>query len=190
MLAWNMFSWTLSKTSMSMVGNSYLVSKVYFPRLILPLSGTLSTMLDLVVSLAMMLVLFFILRRRARSGAVRPADLDRAAAVLALGAGLMAASMTVDYRDVQHILAGPDSFHAVCQPRGVSTCRTCRPGISGPFFIVNPLAGLIDGFRWSLAAHAATADGGCGLVGFVSIGLFMLGAAVFRRTERKLADVI
>jgi lipopolysaccharide transport system permease protein len=57
LIAWNVFAWTLTKTSLSMVGNAYLVSKVYFPRLILPLSGTLSTMLDVGISLGVFAVL-------------------------------------------------------------------------------------------------------------------------------------
>ena len=56
LLAWNLFSATLSKTSLSLVGNSYLISKVYFPRLILPLSGALSTLLDFTVSAAVLLI--------------------------------------------------------------------------------------------------------------------------------------
>src|SRR5262245_52302796 len=57
LMAWNIFGWTLTKTSLSMVGNSYLISKVYFPRLILPLSGTLSTLLDSAVSFAVLAAL-------------------------------------------------------------------------------------------------------------------------------------
>jgi len=95
MLAWNVFSWTLTKTSMSMVGNAYLVSKVYFPRLILPLSGTLSTMLDVAVSMALMVVMFIVFRVPPGLALLTLPIWVALILCLSLGLGLIAAAMTV-----------------------------------------------------------------------------------------------
>ena len=189
MLAWNVFSWTLTKTSMSMVGNAYLVSKVYFPRLVLPLSGTLSTMLDVTVSLAMMVVLFFAYRVVPGLALFVLPIWIVLLLCLALGIGLMAAAMTVDYRDVQHILPVliPFMMYASAVAYPVSKVPVRWQGV---FFIVNPLVGLMEGFRWSLLHTPQPPMLYVAWSAFVSIALFILGAAVFRRTERKAADVI
>jgi len=107
----------------------------------------------------------------------------------ALGIGLMAAAMTVDYRDVQHILPVliPFMMYASAVAYPVSKVP---PRWQGLFFIVNPLVGLIEGFRWSLLHTPQPPMAYVAWSAFVSIGLFVLGAAVFRRTERKAADVI
>jgi lipopolysaccharide transport system permease protein len=189
MMAWNVFSWTLTKTSMSMVGNAYLVSKVYFPRLVLPLSGTLSTMLDVVVSLAMMVVLFLVYRVVPGLALFVLPVWIVLLLCLALGIGLIAAALTVDYRDVQHILPVliPFMMYASTVAYPVSKVPV---GWQGIFFIVNPLVGLIEGFRWSLLHTPPPPLRYAAWSAFVSIALFILGAAVFRRTERKAADVI
>ena len=189
MLAWNVFSWTLTKTSMSMVGNAYLVSKVYFPRLVLPLSGTLSTMLDVMVSLAMMVVLFLVYRVVPGLALFVLPIWIVLLLCLALGIGLMAAAMTVDYRDVQHIMPVliPFMMYASAVAYPVSKVPARWQGL---FFILNPLVGLIEGFRWSLLHTPQPPIGYVAWSAFVSIALFVLGAAVFRRAERKAADVI
>jgi lipopolysaccharide transport system permease protein len=190
LLAWNLFSLTLSKTSLSLVGNSYLVSKVYFPRLILPLSGTLSTLLDFAVALGVYFALL------ALSG-FSPHPLVVLLPVwiglifcLALGAGFVAAALTVNYRDIQHILpiviplllyASPVAYDVTQIPAGYQTV----------FYLVNPLAALIAGLRASLLPGSTLPP--LVFVGWsavVAIALFLFGAAVFKRTERSFADVV
>jgi lipopolysaccharide transport system permease protein len=190
LLAWNIFSWTLSKTGLSMVGNSYLVSKVYFPRLILPLSGAISTLIDFAVSFCVMLVLLGVY-------GVWPGPQILLLPVwillmlcLAMGAGLIAAALTVDYRDVQHILPFLIPFMLYASPVAYDVSQI-SPRYQAAFYLLNPLAPLIAGFRWSILGTTPPPP----MVYIIwsaalSLGLFMIGAAVFRRTERKFADVI
>ena len=189
LIAWNIFSWTLTKTSLSMVGNSYLISKVYFPRLILPLSGTISTLLDSAVSFAVLGVLLVFY-------GVRP-GLELALVpvwillllCLALGVGLVAAALTVEYRDVQHILPIVVPFLLYASPVAYDVSHL-PARYRGVFFVVNPLAGLIESLRSSLLHRPLPAlvyilwSSGCAL------GIFVAGAAIFKRTERRFADVI
>ena len=190
LLAWNLFSATLSKTSLSLVGNSYLISKVYFPRLILPLSGAISTLLDFAVSMAVLLAV------QAMLGILPPVAFVLFPVwlllilFLALGAGFVAAAMTVEYRDIQHILPILIPFALYASPVTYDVSQI-PAAYQRAFYIVNPLAALIVAFRASVL-------GGTAMPPFpyvvwsaaVAVFLFLFGAAVFRRTERKFADVV
>jgi lipopolysaccharide transport system permease protein len=190
LLMWNLFSTTLNKTSLSLVGNSYLISKVYFPRLALPVSGTLSTLLDFVVALAVLFVMQMFY------GVVPEWQLLLAplwvgmALCLALGAGLVAAALTVQYRDIQHILPILVPFMLYASPVAYDVTQI-PGGYQQVFYLVNPLAAPIVAFRASVLP-------GCPMPplpylawsAVMAAGLFVVGAAVFRRTERRFADVV
>ena len=190
LLAWNLFSATLSKTSLSLVGNSYLISKVYFPRLILPLSGALSTLLDFALSLTVLVVVQAIL------GVAPPLRFVWAPVwivltlFLALGIGFVAAALAVEYRDIQHILPILIPFALYASPVAYDVSQI-PVAYQRAFYLVNPFAALIVAFRSSVLGGSAMpplpyiAWSVC-----VAVFLFFFGAAVFRRTERKFADVV
>ena len=189
LLAWNVFSWTLTKTSLSLVGNAYLISKVYFPRLILPLGSTLSTLLDFLVSFAVMVVLLVAYGIAPGWPLLLLPIWIALLLCLALGAGFIAAALTVDYRDVQHILPILIPFVLYASPVAYDVSKL-PSRYQTAFFLVNPLASLIEGFRWSLLGRELPHWPYLVWSAALAIGLFMFGAAVFRRTERKFADVI
>jgi len=190
LLMWNLFSMTLNKTSLSLVGNSYLISKVYFPRLILPISGTLATLLDFAIAL---IVLFVV---QAFYGIAPEWQLMLVPVwiamvlCLALGAGLIAAALTVQYRDVQHILPILIPFMLYASPVAYDVTQIPE-SYQRLFYLINPLAAPIVAFRASLLTTAPMPPPQY-LVwsATVAVGLFALGAAVFKRTERKFADVV
>jgi lipopolysaccharide transport system permease protein len=189
-LAWNLFGTTLSKTSLSLVGNSYLISKVYFPRLVLPISGTLSTLLDFSVSLAVLIVLLAVYGIAPGWGVVLLPIWLALILLLALGAGFVAAALTVDYRDIQHILPILIPFMLYASPVAYDVSQI-PPAYQAAYYLVNPLAGLIASFRASLLP-ASTMPPGWAVVwsATLAVGLFLFGAAVFRRMERKFADAV
>ena len=187
--AWNLFGWTLSKTSSSMVGNAYLVSKVYFPRLILPLSGTLSTLLDFSVSMAVMVVLMVIYGVRPGWALLVLPIWACLLLCMSLGIGFIAAALTVDYRDVQYILPILIPFMLYASPVAYPASRL-PVHYQRLFFLLNPIAALIEGFRWSLLHTARPPLPYVAWSAAVAVTLFIFGAAVFRRTERNVADVI
>ena len=189
LLVWNAFAWTLSKSSLSMVGNAYLVSKVYFPRLILPLSGTLSTLLDFTVSLSVLVLGLAVLHIWPGWPLLLLPVWILLVICLALGAGLICAALTVRYRDIQHILPILIPFLLYASPVAYQV-EHIPAQYQSLFYLINPLAALMGGFRWSTLGTPippllyliwSTA---------LSIAMFLLGAAVFRRTERQFADVI
>jgi homopolymeric O-antigen transport system permease protein len=190
LLMWNLFSMTLNKTSLSLVGNSYLISKVYFPRLILPISGTLATLLDFAVALGVLFVL------QAFYGIVPQWQLVLVPVwiaivlCLALGAGLIAAALTVQYRDIQHILPILIPFMLYASPVAYDVTQIPE-GYQRLFYLINPLAAPIVGFRASLLPAAPMPPlPYLAWSALVAVGMFGLGAAVFKRTERRFADVV
>lgn len=187
--AWNVFSATLAKTSACMVGNAALVSKVYFPRLILPLSLVASTLIDLIVSLALLAVLLVVYELPPSAPMLLLPAWLLLLVLLALGLGLIGAALTVTYRDVQYALpvlipfvlyASPVAYRVSDVPAAYQTA----------FYVANPLASLIEGFRWSLVGTAAPAWPWVLYASAVALVVFVTGALTFHRMERKFADVI
>ncbi len=189
LLVWNLFSATLSKTSLSMVGNSYLVSKVYFPRLVLPLSGAVSTMLDFAVASGVLLVLMLVYGVSPGWPLLTTPIWILLLLCLAMGAGLIAAALIVTYRDVQHILPVVIPFLLYASPVAYDVSQISAR-YQAPFYMLNPLAALIGGFRWSVLGTTPPPAPYVLWSCLVTAAFFILGAAVFRRTERRFADVI
>jgi len=190
LLVWNLFSMTLNKTSLSLVGNSYLISKVYFPRLILPLSGTLSTLLDFAVALVVLFVMQGVYGVTPGWQLLLAPMWIAIVIFLALGTGLIAASLTVQYRDIQHILPVLIPFMLYASPVAYDVTQIPE-GYQRLFYLLNPVAAPIVAFRASLLPTAPLPPLPY-LIWSASAaaGLFVLGAAVFRRTERRFADVV
>jgi lipopolysaccharide transport system permease protein len=189
MLIWNAFNSTLTKAANSLVGNTQLVSKVYFPRLILPLSTALSTMLDFLIALALLAVMMAVYHVRPGWAILTLPFLIALTVMFAMGLGLIAAALTVSYRDVQYILPILLPFVLYASPIGYTI--NVVPQHLKMFFHANPLTGLLEACRWALFAQA----GGPSLRTFtysalMAVLVFVIGASVFVRMERKFADVI
>ena len=188
MLAWNAFSATLTKTSGCLLQNSNLVSKVYFPRLALPLSTVFSTLIDFSVALMMMVVLMVINHVVPTLAVLLLPVWLLLVMLLAMGVGLYTSALMVSYRDVQFILPVLTQFLLYASPIAYSAALI--PAKYKLIFDMNPLTGLLEGFRWSLLGTAHPAWGTVGYAAAVSVVVFVLGAFSFKKMERKFADVI
>jgi lipopolysaccharide transport system permease protein len=188
LLGWNLFSTTLTKVSMSLVGNTNLVSKVYFPRLVLPLSTVFSTLLDFVIALAMLTIIMAFTHVRPGLGLVTLPIWASLLLLLSLGVGLFAAALAVTYRDIQYILPVATQFLLYASP--VAYALSAVPKKWHTVYMLNPISSLLEGFRWSLLNHGALQPSMIAYASAVSIGVFLLGAFAFRRMERQFADVI
>ena len=148
-LIWNAFNSTVTKANMSLVQNANLVSKIYFPRLVLPLSIVLSTLVDFSLSFGVM-VLLMIGFHIAPSFAILLTPLFLLFALtLAVGVGLFTAALTVQYRDVQYIVPIVMQFLFFASPVNFAL-PTDVPNAVRIFYGINPLTPLIEGMRWCI----------------------------------------
>lgn len=192
LLGWNVFSGTVVKTSASLVQNSNLISKVYFPRLILPLSMMFSTLIDFAVAFTLLPVLM-IIGHVAPSVALLTLPLWFALLLLlALGIGMYTAALAVTYRDVQYVIPVLMQFLLYASPVAypLTFALAKLPPAFRSFYFLNPLAGLLQGFRWSLLGHGSLPVAPVAYSAAVSLLVFLGGAFAFKKMERKFADVI
>ena len=193
MLGFTVFSSTLSKSSASLVGNSQLVSKVFFPRLVLPLSTVLSTLVDFGVSLVMLFVLMAIYRIVPGVQILLVPLWLALMLLMSLGCGLVAAAVMVSYRDVQYVLPVVVNLLTFASPIAYATSFVASklPAGSEPlYFLLNPLASLLEAFRWSLLGSGEVNWGYVVYSAVFALALFAIGAFAFKKMERKFADVI
>jgi lipopolysaccharide transport system permease protein len=193
MLPWQFFSNSLSSASQSIVSNSNLITKVYFPRLIIPTSSVVVSFVDLLVAASALLALmmWFLFWPTWR---VVTLPLFVALAILAaLGPGLIISSLTVRYRDFRFIVPFIAQFGLYISPVAYSS-TVVREKFGEHVFLLyslNPMVGVIDGFRWALLRGDSKLYWAGFLTSFLlSFLLCVIGFRHFRSTERKLADVI
>ncbi len=188
LLPWQLFAGSLSGAANSLVGSAGLLTKVYFPRLIVPLAAALATLVDFFVSLVVLAVLM-IYYQRVPSAAILTLPLFLALAlVTSLGVGLWFAALNVRYRDVQYVLPFIVQLWLFASPVAYSASLIHSP-IGRAIYGLNPMAGVIQGFRWALLGAPAP-----GLLIWPSVGvaiaLLVSGLFVFKRLEETFADVI
>lgn len=193
MLAFTVFSSIITKASMSLVQNSQMISKVFFPRLILPLSITTSSFLDFVVGMGLMIVLMVGYHLIPGLGFLLLPLWLFLIAILALGLGLFFGALMVSYRDVQYVLPVLVSLLTFASPISypVSFVTAKLPVAVQPFyFLLNPLAPLLSAFRWSLIGRGEVNWGYVAFASVVSVLIFVAGAFSFKAMEGRFADVI
>ncbi|NLG48562.1 MAG: ABC transporter permease [Chloroflexi bacterium] len=190
LLPWNYFSSALTRSSTSVVGSAHLITKVYFPRLIIPISGVLSGLADLLVSFIVLIgmMLAFGIAPTARM-AVLPL-LILLAMLTALGFGLWLAALNVRYRDINYLLPFLVQVWMYLTP--VVYGSGLIPGEYHFLLSLNPMTGVVEGFRWALLGSASTPLSMPLLAVSVVIALAVLvsGAYFFRSTERSFADIV
>ncbi|MEI6916319.1 MAG: ABC transporter permease, partial [Armatimonadota bacterium] len=191
-LAWMLFAGTLSKSSICLVGNAHLVSKIYFPRLVLPLSTVLGVLLDVGVALVMLVVMLALFHITPSIGILLLPVWAVLVLMIALGLGLFAAALTVTYRDIQYVLPVFLQLMMYASPVAYQLDFAVQKmgGNLKWFFYANPLSGLLEAFRWSLLGVGSLNTGLLTYSVVFAFVIFAFGAFSFRRMERRFADVI
>lgn len=195
MLAYNVFSNTLTKAGICLVGNAQLVSKVYFPRMVLPLSTAISSLLDFAVASVILIAMMIVYHVHVGWGILLMPVLLAVIMTLALGFGLWASALTVSYRDVQYILPVLIQFAMYASPVGftlawvIEKLQPHHPRVV-PFYMLNPLASLLEAFRWSWLGRGDLHWGWLAYSLAFSLAALLAGGIAFRRMERRFADVI
>ena len=188
-LPWQFFAAALLETSASLIGNTSLISKVYFPRLIIPVAAVATAFVDFVITLGMLAVLMLWYGVAPAPPLLALPLFILLAALLSLGLGLLLGALTVTYRDFRYIVPFLVQLGLFVSPIAFSTSQV--PERWRTVYGLNPLVGIIDGFRWSILAGRTPLEPAW-LVSSVAVtaASLVVGMWYFRRMERGFADVI
>ena len=189
MLPWQFFANAFSESSNSLIGNANLISKVYFPRLVIPTSSVIVSFVDFLISGIILIGLMLWYNFWPSWRLIALPALIAVAFAAAMGAGLWISALNVKYRDFRYIVPFVVQFGLYISPVGFSS--SVVPEQYRLLYSINPMVGVIDGFRWAILGS----DASFYLPGFLlSIGLVALlfwgGLWFFRKTERTFADII
>jgi len=189
MLPWQFFSNALSEASNSLIGNANLISKVYFPRLIIPASAVITSFVDFLIS-AIILVCLMVWYRFAPDWRILSLPLFVGIAfAAAMGAGLWLTALNVKYRDFRYIVPFIVQFGLYVSPVGFSSGIV--PEKWRLLYSLNPMVGVIDGFRWAILGNESKIYLPGFILSMAIVGLLLVtGILYFRKTEKSFADVI
>lgn len=188
MLPWQLFANSLTQSGGSLLANANLVSKVYFPRLLLPLAAVAVSLVDFLITLAALAALMTWYGITPSWRVLTLPFFIAVAAALALGVGLWLAALSVRYRDIRHVTPFLVQFGLYLSPVGFSSSLV--PEDYRLLYSLNPMVGVIDGFRWALL-DTASLDLASLMLSLLLIAAVLAGGiGLFRKTERTFADVI
>jgi len=188
MVLWQLFSQSITEASNSVTTNERLISKVYFPRLFVPLSAVLASLLDFLVSLIVLAVLLACFRIVPSFDVVLLPLFVLLAAMSSLGAGLWLSALNVKYRDVRYTVTFIVQFWFLATP--IAYPLSAVPERWRLLYDLNPMVGAIEGFRWALHNTAGFPAVAVVLSATSAAILFLTGLYYFRRTEDTFADFI
>jgi lipopolysaccharide transport system permease protein len=188
LLPWNFFSGALTRSVSSVVGSANLITKVYFPRLTIPIAATVAGAVDFAVAFVVLLGMMLWFRISPTWGVVVLPFFLLLALAAALAAGLWFSALNVKYRDVGHAIPVVVQLWMFASPLFYPVSLV--PAKWRLLYSLNPMVGVIEGFRWALLGKARPDLVLLG-IGVVVVALLLLtGVAYFRRTERAFGDVI
>ena len=192
LLPWQFFANSLAEASNSLIGNANLISKVYFPRLIVPASAVITSLADLLISFGLLLALMLWYRFQPGWEFLTLPLWSAWAFVAALGPGLLITALNVKYRDFRYVIPFLVQFGLYVSPVGFSSAElTGKLHLARAVYSLNPIVGVIDGFRWAVGGATEPLYGpGLAASAAVTLGFLWLGVWYFRKMERTFADVI
>jgi lipopolysaccharide transport system permease protein len=188
LLPWMYFASAVTHGSTSLVTNAPLISKVYFPRLIIPISSVLPALVDLTVGLVALLVLMIAMGASPGWQIVSLPFFVFMAVAAALAITLWASALDVQYRDIRYAI--PFMVQVLMFATPVVYPVSLAPPSLRALMGLNPMAGVVEGWRWALFGHAAPGWSMVAVSCAVTVFLLASGALYFRRVERSFADVI
>ncbi len=188
LLPWQLFAHALTQSSNSLVMNERLITKVYFPRLVIPISAVLAGLVDFAIAFVVLLGMMFYYGIVPTMAVLTLPLFLLLAVATALAVGLWLSALNVQYRDVRHTIPFLTQFWLFATPIAYSS--TLVPEQWRALYGLNPMAGVVEGFRWALLGKA----GGMGplvIVSAVAVTVLLIGGLVyFRQMEKTFADII
>lgn len=188
LVPWAFFANGLNQASNSLVGNSNLIKKVYFPRLSMPIASVLGGLIDFVLAFLMLIGMMFYYGVKPTADVIWLPFFVLLTVITSLGASLWLSAMYVHFRDVRHIIPFLTQIWLFATPIAYPSSL-----LEGPWRVVygiNPMVGVVEGFRWALLGTETAPGPTIAFSVIVAIGLLLSGAFYFRRMEKTFADVV
>ena len=189
LLPWQLFSNALTTSANSGVGSAHLVSKVYFPRLIVPISSVTATLVDFAIVFVITIAMMAAYGVWPNAAIVLLPLFVLFALAAALAVGLWASALNVRYRDVRYVMPFIAQFWLLASPVAYSSSVIKSPVWRAVLYTLNPMVGVIDGFRWALLGSAPPSALIVPSI-IVTAVLLVGGVYYFKRTEAIFVDVI
>lgn len=188
LLPWQLFAYSLTESSNSLVANQNLITKVYFPRLIIPMSTVLAGLVDFAIAFCVFILLMGYYGIVPTQAILALPLFVLLAVGLALGAGLWLSALNVQYRDVRYTVPFLTQFWLFATP--IAYPSSLVPESWRALYGINPMAGVVEGFRWALLGTPAVSGGLLITSGIVALAILVSGLHYFCRMERTFADTV
>ena len=191
-LPWQFFATAMSEASNSLIGNSNLISKIYFPRLVVPAGAVITSFVDFLITLGLLAVTMIYFQFMPGWQLATLPLFVLLAFGAAFGIGLWLSALNVEYRDFRYIVPFIVQFGMYISPVGFGSADVASKGVVlYSLYSLNPMVGVIEGFRWSLLAGKTPLDVQAVLTSVAVVFLLLVsGVWYFRKMERTFADVI
>jgi len=188
LVPWGFFANGLSQSSNSLVGSSHLITKVYFPRLIVPLGSVFSGIVDFLVAFAVLLAMMLYYGLLPSINVLWLPLFVLLALVTSLGVGLWLSALNVEYRDVRYIVPFITQFWLFATPIAYPSSLLHQPWRT--IYGLNPMVGVVEGFRWALLRSNTAPGPIIAVSASAAVVILITGAFYFRRMEKTFADIV
>jgi lipopolysaccharide transport system permease protein len=188
LLPWQLFAFALTNSSNSLVGNQNLVSKVYFPRLVIPIASILPALVDFAISFVILMGMLIYYQIPITVKFLSLPLFLLLAIVSALAVGLWLSALNVEYRDIRYVVPFLTQFWMYATP--VAYSSSLIPEKWRFLYALNPLTGVVEGFRWAILGQESNTGSLIWVSTLIIIMLLMSGIVYFKHMEDTFADVI
>lgn len=189
MLPWQFFASSLTESSNSLISNANMITKIYFPRIVIPTSAIIVNFVDFMISFILLLILMGIYNFEPSWRILTIPVFILIVFALSLGTGLWLATLNVKYRDFRYVVPFIVQFGLYISPVGFSS--SVIPEKYRLIYSLNPMVGIIDGFRWAITGSSSQIYiPGILLSTIIVVLMVFIGIKYFRKMERAFADVI
>jgi lipopolysaccharide transport system permease protein len=188
LLPWQLFAFALNSSSNSLIGNQNLITKVYFPRLIIPISSVIAGLVDFAIAFLVLLVIMAIYGTMPTVAVWSLPLFLGLAVVTALGVGLWLSALNVQYRDIRYVVPFLTQFWMYATPIAYSS--ELIPAKWLWLYSLNPMTGVVEGFRWALLGKSTLNPSFVLISAAMVLVMFISGLYYFKRVEANFADII
>jgi lipopolysaccharide transport system permease protein len=188
LVPWTFFANGLTQSSNSLVGSANLITKVYFPRLTIPIASVLSGIVDFVLAFAVLLVMMIYYRMVPTINVLWLPLFLLLALIASLGVGLWLSALNVEYRDVRYVVPFITQFWLFVTPIAYPSSLLKEPWHT--LYGLNPMVGVVEGFRWALLGTKTAPGPIIAVSSGAAVLILITGAYYFRRMEKTFADIV